>query len=152
MQNTQQNTHPSFFYPYKFTEKELSIFVGKDGLGIKSHLKKFGRIGIRGVSLSVQLNGIHISRAQCHDDVMKVVGYLGITLTEMFPRGFYKHQFTDETFREFIGENGCNVKAIGQDMEHKPFLHATKNGVLIKAVTWQAVEETKKCLRDKLGS
>ena len=35
--------HPPYFYPYNFTDKEFGIFVGNDGSGIKSHLKKIGR-------------------------------------------------------------------------------------------------------------
>jgi hypothetical protein len=148
-QMTQRAKHPPYFHPFQFTEKEMGIFVGKDGSGIKSHLKKFGRVGVKGVNLSVQMNGIYIS-ARCHDDVMKVVGYLGIALTDMFPKEFYRHTFTEESLREFIGDKGCNVKSIGEHMEHKPFLHASLNGVLIKGRSWKTVDEVKMILKEML--
>tara|TARA_B110000208_G_scaffold189849_1_gene252300 strand:- start:390 stop:791 length:402 start_codon:yes stop_codon:yes gene_type:complete len=131
------------------TDKELSIFVGKDGQGIKLHLRKLGRIGIRGANVSAQLNGIYI-RTRSHDDTMKVVGYLGIALTDTFPKEFFRHKFTEETLCKFIGDNGCNIKTICDTMEKKPFIHASLNGILIKARTWDNIEDIKGLIRKRL--
>ena len=84
-QHGQGQGHPPYFHPYNFTDKEFGIFVGKDGSGIKSHLKKFRRVGIKCINLSAYNNGIMIS-GRSHDDIMKVVGYLSIALTDMFPK------------------------------------------------------------------
>ena len=144
-----QQVLPEFFMPVKMTDREMSIFVGKNGDGIKGHLKKFGRIGVRGVKLNV-VNGGIIIIARCHDDVMKVVGYLGITLSEMFPSEFYRHKFTEESLSDFIGDKGCNIRTIGEGMEFKPYVHASLKGVLIKARTWGLLENIKDIVKDRL--